>query len=308
MAVPPPAVTVATGNSDAGFAVCRGDVCVSIPSGVAPRSCAAAIIFPMLSPLMRLVLAATVLLTAITTRAAGTQTAHVFEATITKSATYPYLQWLPRDYHPAADRTWPLLLFLHGAGERGTDVQLVARHGPPKLLSGAATTEEESSAARPLAENFIVISPQCPLGQVWDDDAVLALLDSVCREQKVDRARVYLTGLSMGGYGTWSLAMKHPQRFAAVVPICGGGRLLEILISRGPAREALQTLGVWAFHGAQDPTVPVAESERMIDLLRRVGVKDIDLTIYPEAKHDSWTATYANAELYAWLLRHIRRG
>lgn len=256
---------------------------------------------------MRLLLALCLLAGAIAVRANGSQTSHVFNAKVNRTVTYAYLQWLPAAYDPAADRRWPLLVFLHGAGERGTDVQLVTKHGPPKLLAGGGTLgEDETAAARSLGEKFIVISPQCPPDQVWDDDAVLALVEAASDQLKVDRARVYLTGLSMGGYGTWSLAMKHPERFAAIVPICGGGPLLEILISRGPARVALQTLGVRAFHGARDPTVPVSESERMIETLRRAGAKDIGLKVYPEAKHDSWTETYASVELYEWLLQHAR--
>lgn len=239
--------------------------------------------------------------------AAAAPTSHTFETRLTRAVTYGYLRHLPTGYDAAADRRWPLLLFLHGAGERGDDLQLVAKHGPPKLLAAtAALIAPEASAAPRLAENFIVISPQCPAGEIWDDEAVLALLDAVTAELRVDRARVYLTGLSMGGYGTWSLALKHPERFAAIAPICGGGRLLEILISQGPRREAIQALPVWAFHGARDPRVPVVESERMVEALRRAGAHEVELTVYPEATHDSWTETYANAELYAWLLRHRR--
>jgi predicted peptidase len=254
-----------------------------------------------------LVLALAVFLLAPVCGAVGPQTSHVHSASVTKRVTYPYLRSLPAGYEQYGAK-WPLLLFLHGAGERGTDVALVAKHGPPKLLAGGAgVTAAEQAAARVLRDQFIVVSPQCPAGEVWDDDALLALLDKVLAELRVDRTRVYLSGLSMGGYGTWSLALKHPERFAAAVPVCGGGRLLEILISRGMRREALQRLPVWAFHGAQDPTVPPAESERMIDALRRIGAKEVQLTVYPEARHDSWTETYANVEVYTWLLRHALR-
>jgi predicted peptidase len=255
---------------------------------------------------MRAILVLTLLLGGTGLRAEP-QTHHIFETTVKRSVAYPYLRFLPNGYNPAGDRHWPLLLFLHGAGERGTDGWLVAKHGPPKLVDGGANlTPAEAAAARQLAENFIIISPQCAPGEVWDDAAVLALLAAVRAELKVDRTRVYLTGLSMGGYGTWSLAMRHPELFAAIIPICGGGRLLDILISRGRWRESLQMLGVWAFHGAKDPTVPVSESGRMIEALRRAGARDVALTVYPEARHDSWTETYANPELYAWLLRHAR--
>lgn len=240
-------------------------------------------------------------------RASAAQTSHDFKFTMTKKVSHRYLRSLPEGYDAAGGRRWPLILFLHGAGERGTDLQLVAKHGPPKLLAGGSgLTKAEADAGRRLAREFIVISPQCSPGEIWDDDAVLGLLDAVCNELKVDGTRVYLTGLSMGGYGTWSLAMKHPERFAAVVPICGGGRLIDVLISRGPKREKLQTLGVWAFHGAKDPTVPVSESERMVETLRKAGANDVKLTIYPEAAHNSWAEAYANLELYTWLLKHVR--
>lgn len=256
---------------------------------------------------MRRLLSACLFLTAAGVHGAVTQTSHRFQTTLKKTVAYEYLRALPLGYEATGERRWPLLLFLHGSGERGSDVQRVARHGPPKLLAGGSTlTESEAAAGRALAENFIVISPQCPTWQLWHDDAVLALLDAVCAELKVDPARVYLSGLSMGGYGTWSLALRHPQRFAAIVPICGGGRLLDILISRGAAREAMQSLGVRAFHGAKDPTVPMTESQRMVESLRRAGAKDVELTVYPEAKHDSWTETYAKPELYEWLLTHAR--
>ncbi len=240
-------------------------------------------------------------------RSADLQTEHTFEARVAKTVSYRYLRSLPAGYPSAPERGWPLLLFLHGAGERGADLRRLVKHGPPKLLAGGPNlTAAEAAAAAVLAEQFIVISPQCPTGQVWDDDAVLALLDAVGAGLRVDRARIYITGLSMGGYGTWSVAMKHPERFAAAVPICGGGLLIDILLRRGDERGPRALPGIWAFHGAKDPTVPLAESERMVAALERAGAKDVTLTVYPEARHDSWTEAYANPELYAWLLRHTR--
>lgn len=236
----------------------------------------------------------------------GEQTEHRFSAELKKPVGYSYLRWLPAGYDSPADRRWPLLLFLHGAGERGTDVRLVAKHGPPKLLAGVGLTPGETAAARELGEKFIVISPQCPPEQVWDDDAVLALLDRASTELRVDRTRVYLAGLSMGGYGTWSIGLRNPGRFAAIVPICGGGRTIDLLLSRSSRKAELLALGIWAFHGAQDQTVVLDESERMIRALRKAGATGVQLTVYPEAKHDSWTETFANPELYAWLLRHQR--
>ena len=122
----------------------------------------------------------------------------------------------------------------------------------------------------------------------------------------VDTNRIYLTGLSMGGYATWSLATKFPERFAAVAPICGGGDKLPTLLMSREKKAALKTLGVWAFHGAKDTTVPLEESERMTNALMRAGGKDVKLTIYPDAGHDSWTQAYTEPELWKWFLAHRR--
>lgn len=274
-----------------------------------------------------LLLAATVLFAGVFSSlaiAAEAQTVASFERTITKKVGYTYLLALPAGYDAGAGRAWPLLVFLHGSGERGSDPWLVAKHGPPKLIRGevpaiapapgasAAPVETPEARARrdesakQLATNFIVVSPQCPAGQWWDDEAVLALVDEIAAKYKVDAHRIYLTGLSMGGFGTWSVGMKNPERFAALVPICGGGQRTDIRRAARDKKDALLSLGIWAFHGAKDPTVPLEESETMVAELKKAGVTDVQLTIYPEAKHDSWTETYANPELYAWLLKHQR--
>jgi predicted peptidase len=226
--------------------------------------------------------------------APAAQTPRNFQKTITKTVGADYLLFLPKDYDSSASKTWPLMLFLHGAGERGSDLELVTKHGPPKLVK-----------ERPDFQ-FIVVSPQCPAGQTWDDDTVLALLDEVMRQHKVDPSRVYLTGLSMGGYGTWRLAARAPERFAAIAPICGGGDPIPIVLSGPERRKALQTLGVWAFHGAKDPVVKLEESEKLVSAYKRIGNADVQLTVYPEAQHDSWTETYNNPKLYQWLLAHQR--
>ncbi len=248
-------------------------------------------------------------------RAAESQTVQSFERTITKKIGYEYLLALPTGYDAGAEKRWPLLLFLHGAGERGADVWLVAKHGPPKLLRGEtpASPEENpeartrrAAATQALATNFIVVSPQCPTGTWWDDEAVLALLDEITAKHQVDSRRVYLTGLSLGGFGTWSVGMKNPGRFAAIAPICGGGEPSTVRRMARRRTADLTSLGVWVFHGAKDPTVLLAESESMVDALQKAAVTDLKFTVYPEAKHDSWTETYANPDLYTWLLAHQR--
>jgi predicted peptidase len=224
---------------------------------------------------------------------------------MTHTARYEYLLSHPRDYADNPGRRWPLLLFLHGAGERGSDLAQVAKHGPPKLLDPSFSGSHDP-AARALAESFIVVSPQCPQFEVWNDERLLALLDELLPRLHADLSRVYLTGMSMGGFGTWSLAVRHPQRFAAVAPVCGGGRTADVQAAEGERRAALLTLGVWAFHGENDCVVPLEESQRMIAAMKAAGATDVRLTVYPGCDHDSWTGTYANPELYAWLLRHRR--
>jgi len=217
-----------------------------------------------------------------------------FQTRVTRKISLNYLLYLPKDYKPAGRKLWPLMLFLHGAGERGTNLTLVTKHGPPKL---AAQKEFP----------FIVVSPQCPLEQTWNDEALLALLDHVIARFKVDARRVYLTGLSMGGYGTWSLGMKHPERFAAIAPVCGGGSTGDILLVSRTKKRALQTLAVWAFHGAKDDIVSPTESKVMVAALKKAGCKEVELTVYPDIGHDSHVKTYNNPKLYEWLLKHRRK-
>lgn len=202
-----------------------------------------------------------------------------------------YLLYLPRGYGADPQARWPLIFFLHGMGERGDDLQLLLRHGIPRVV------EEREDFP------FITASPQCPPDASWLAliPALAALLDEVVASHAVDPDRVYLTGLSMGGYGVWHLAVACPERFAALVPICGGlgvPGLAERLC-------ALKEVPVWAFHGALDPVVPVAESEQAVEALRACGGQ-ARLTIYPDAEHDSWTRTYDDPALYDWLLAQRR--
>ena len=220
-----------------------------------------------------------------------------FTATITQTQNLEYLLFLPPGYEADPQKKWPLMLFLHGAGERGTNVWLVAVHGPPKLVR----TQSDFP--------FILVSPQCPPDQRWNPDVLAKLLDQLEATHRVDKSRVYLTGLSMGGYGTWTLGIRYPERFAAIAPICGGGDWLEVRLSSRRNREALKSLPVWAFHGAKDNVVPLSESERMVDVLKTAaGNENTKLTVYPDANHDSWTETYNNPELFQWLLQHRRVG
>lgn len=218
-----------------------------------------------------------------------------YHFTKTVSADVNYLLFLPKGYDAQAQKRWPMILFLHGAGERGTDIWKVATHGPPKNVA----THPDFP--------FIVVSPQCPDRQVWSSEVLLGLLDDCTAKYAVDKSRIYLTGLSMGGYGTWDLGLAHPERFAAIVPICGGGQMIAVLLGSQDRGAALRSLGVWAFHGGKDPVVPLEESQRMVDALKRAGAQDVKLTIYPDAGHDSWVEAYNNPELYEWMLKHSRK-
>jgi predicted peptidase len=217
-----------------------------------------------------------------------------FEKKITKTIDLGYLLYLPKDYEAQSGKRWPLMLFLHGAGERGANLSLVTKHGPPKLVAQGTNFP------------FIVVSPQCPAGQRWDNDALLALLDYVIARHKVATNQVYLTGLSMGGFGTWSLASRYPERFAAVAPICGGGEVIDVKLASRSKAEALKTLGVWAFHGAKDPVVALEESQRMVAAFKKAGCAEVELNVYPEAGHDSWTEAYNTPKLFEWFLKHSR--
>lgn len=195
-----------------------------------------------------------------------------------------YLLYLPPGYDEK--ESWPLLLFLHGRGESGDDLELVKVHGPPKLIAEGREFP------------FLVASPQCKVGRDWEPTELTALLDELVETHKVDRDRIYVTGLSLGGFGTWELADYAPDRFAAIVPICGGGE------ARWAKR--FPHLAVWVFHGAKDTAVPLERSQQMVEALEKAK-GNVRFTVYPEAAHDSWTETYENPELYRWLLEQKRQ-
>lgn len=205
--------------------------------------------------------------------------AELFEKQITISAKVRYLVILPEGFK--ADKQYPLLVFLHGAGERGDNLELVKKNGPFNKI-------------KELNLPFIIVAPQCALNKWWDTDVLDILLDDLLVKYPVDPERVYLTGLSMGGFGTWFWAMAHPGRFAAIAPVCGGGE-------PGMVSPKMKDLPIWVFHGAKDKTVLLQKSQEMVDAVNKIGGK-VKFTVYPEAGHDSWTETYNNPELYQWLL------
>lgn len=201
---------------------------------------------------------------------------------------FGYLLFLPKDYGKD-NRKWPVMMFLHGSGERGDDLNLVKVHGPPKLV--------ESRPDFP----FIVVSPQCPKDHSWSGEIqphlLVELLDNVLTRFATDHQRVVVTGLSMGGFGSWTLAARYPGRFAAAVPICGGGDPDDA--------SKMTSVPFWVFHGAKDTGVPLKLSEEMVAAVTNAG-GSAKLTVYPEAGHDSWTETFKNEAVYDWLLAQRR--
>lgn len=192
-----------------------------------------------------------------------------------------YLLYLPTDYNK--DKKFPLMLFLHGAGERGSNLNLVKKNGPPGIVE----------AGKDLP--FIIVSPQCAQGKYWQPHQLKVLLDEVISETNADEDRIYGTGISMGGYGIWACVFSYPEKFAAIIPICGGGE--------ENSAPKIKHLPTWVFHGAKDYIVPLEESEVMVRALEKAG-GNVKFTVYPDADHDSWTVTYNNPAIYNWLLSH----
>ncbi len=213
------------------------------------------------------------------------QHAQSFETEIRKTVRSRFLLYLPDGYDAEASKKWPLIVFLHGSGERGDDLEQVKAHGLPQRLDGRG------------ALPFIVVSPQAPADTRWDSDTIHALLDELIDRLAVDAQRISLTGVSLGGYGTWAIAGDRPQRFAAIAPVCGAGETDNAC--------RLKDVPIWAFHGAQDSVVPLQDDQAMVDAVRACG-GDVKFTVYPGVDHDAWTPTYANPALYEWFLQHRR--
>lgn len=197
----------------------------------------------------------------------------------------PYLQFLPEGYEDAAKH--PLVIFLHGAGERGSDLEMLKKHGPPKTAMDGHGFP------------FILVAPQCPPGRWWNPDEVISLTRELVKTLRVDPTRVHLTGLSMGGFGTWACLAKAPELYASGVPICGGG---------DPATaESIKDIPIWAFHGDKDQAVPVAKTREMEAALLKAGAKQFRSTYYPEEGHESWIPAYNNPALLAWMMLQQRK-
>ena len=226
------------------------------------------------------------IMTALTASAATAQTGFLKKE---HSDGAKYQLFIPHDYK--ADKPYPIILFLHGAGETGTDGDKQAAVG-----IGPAIKKQEKTFP------FIVVLPQSQK-RTWKADSedgkrALAIFDETCKTYKVDDKRHYLTGLSMGGFGTWSIVAAHPERWAAIAPICGGGDV--------KAAAKFKDVPCWAFHGDNDKTVSVEQSRKMIQALKDAGGSP-KYTEYPGVGHNSWDRAYATAELYTWLLENKRK-
>jgi hypothetical protein len=198
---------------------------------------------------------------------------------------YAYLVDLPHDYGADLAKRWPLILFLHGGSQRGYNLQIVRENGLAHLLA----------EGKPVPA--IVISPQLGWFESWQPQTLSKLLDEASAKYRVDPDRIYVTGLSMGGDGTWDLAMAHPERIAAIVPIAGEGDFADA------AR--IKDLPTWTFEGMKDNIVPPVNVTGMVDAIRQAGGHP-HMTLYPGVTHNSWDKAYATEALYTWLFAQKR--
>lgn len=225
---------------------------------------------------------------------------HVFEY---RGLKIPYRFFAPTLHSP--DKTVPLVLYLHGAGERGNDA------GDIVLKNGAL-----NFASRESQYPCYVLVPQCPQNMKWSpyqkelgyyrlsdsasiiQELLIALLDSIQQVYAVDTSRVYVVGISMGGFGTWELVMRNPLRFAAAVPICGGGDITKV--------QRIKHLPLWVFHSADDQVIPVHWSRALVDSLKTLGAP-IQYTEFADVGHNAWSPAFANDSLYKWLFSQKKR-
>jgi len=226
---------------------------------------------------------------AVTLQAGDTKTGFVHKVHKSKNGDAKYVVFVPPDYK--GDKEYPVILFLHGSGSTGDD-------GEKQIKGGLAKAIRDKQQNFP----FITVFPQAHT-KGWGANGpsaktALAILDEVQKDYKTDKKRVYLTGLSMGGYGTWSLAAAYPDRWAAIAPICGGGN--------PKTADKIKDLPCWCFHGDADKTVSVEQSRKMIKALKDAGGSP-KYDEYPGVDHNSWDKAYANAELYTWFLKQATK-
>ena len=242
-------------------------------------------------------------------RAGGRETGFLNRTLKAGTATYHYQVYVPPGW--SKKQKWPVILFLHGAGERGDD-------GLIQTEVGIGTAIRRHADRVPA----IVVFPQCLKDRWWPEAEMqaqaLKALDQSIKEFNGDPARVYLTGISMGGYGTWAIAANNPSRFAALAPVCGGvrppqraglpARALEVTAAGEPYKAIAEKVGntpVWIFHGGADPVVPVSESRNMAEALKALG-RNVRYSEYEGVGHNSWDKAYAEPEFFSWLLSQHR--
>ena len=181
----------------------------------------------------------------------------------------------------------PLLIFLHGSGEKGSDIEKVKIHGPFKYLKDHKL-------------DAYILAPQCPDNEEWDAEVLYRLLLKIQKENNIDSDRIYVTGLSLGGWGTWNLAFAHPDMFAAIVPISGFVDLIQLeqtcKIAKIPTR---------IFHGLMDDVVNIDYAITIYKELKKCN-SNVELTIFDDAGHDSWSRVYDNQEIYDWMFKQVR--
>ena len=214
-----------------------------------------------------------------------TQRSETFHRTISKQIGYDFVVQLPRDYG-GAGKKYPLIIYLHGSGACGGETSKLLAAGIFK-----ATSQREDSP-------FVVVAPHLPdYSGWWSVESLDAVLDHLLEKYDVDPDRVYLTGASLGAYGVWDWACHRPRAFAAIAPIAGGGN--------DDWADKLKHVPVWAFHGANDQAVALAEEERMVNAVKKSG-GDAKLTIYPDTGHNAWDKAYRDPALFEWFLSHQR--
>lgn len=215
------------------------------------------------------------------------QTAQVLD--LTDGAKLHYWLYQPQG-EKVESRKFPLVLFLHGAGERGDNLDKVLQHGPPMQIKKGKDFDA------------YVVSPQCPQKAWWGGGMCKqldALITQICADHPIDASRIYITGLSMGGMGTMAMVQDYPERFAAAIPICGRGDVAQAA--------AMKDVPMWFFHGDADKTVPPTGTTQMVEAIKAAGGTKVKETLYPGVGHNSWTRTYDNPEVYEWLFKQ-RKG
>lgn len=194
-----------------------------------------------------------------------------------------YLVQYPASYEHSAKKKWPVMLFLHGSGERGFDLDSVRKWGPPKIADKQDLP-------------FIIVSPQCPPERRWGEYnlELKQVLEEAINNYNIDENRIYLTGLSMGGFGVFSMAMEYPDYFAALAPVCGGGDPTRV--------KTIKSIPIWIFHGNEDQVVPPARSKEMVDALNEIG-GNVKFTLFEGVNHFSWIPAYNDSGLFEWFLK-----